>query len=70
VFILFLFALSAWSATLWPTIQIDDDIKPSIDGVIHEEEYDDRYSIEEVEIYVKNDDDFVYIGLSSPGVGW
>jgi hypothetical protein len=66
VFILFLFAFSAWSATLWPTIQTDDDSKPMIDGVIHE----DEYRIEEIEIYIKNDDDFIYIGLNSPGVGW
>jgi hypothetical protein len=70
IFILFLFSFSAWSATLWPTIQTDDDSKPMIDGVIIEDEYDDKYTIEEIEVYIKNDEDFIYIGLSSPGIGW
>jgi hypothetical protein len=70
IFILFLFAFSAWSATLWPTIQTDDNSKPIIDGVINEDEYDDQYVIEEVEIYIENDDDYIYIGLIGPGSGW
>ena len=70
IFILFLFAFSAWSATLWPTIKTDDDSKPTINGVINENEYEDKYSIEEVEVYIKNDEEYIYVGLRSPGIGW
>jgi hypothetical protein len=68
LFILFLFVLAAWSASLWPPI--DKVLNPIIDGVIDAEEYQTFQVLGDVGVYLYNDEVYVYIGLSSPGFGW
>ena len=70
LFVLVLFVVAAWSATLWPNIVVVDIPSPLVDGVIAEGEYTDAVILNEFEVYVFNDEEFVYIGLKSPGRGW
>ena len=69
IFIILLFVFAVWSATLWPPSETND-IKPVIDGVILEEEYPDVRALSGMKLYVYNDEEYAYIGLSSAGLGW
>ncbi len=70
LFIVSLFILAVFSATLWPEIDQGDNSMPVIDGVIDELEYFEFHKIGKMGLYFDNDNEFGYLALTSPGSGW
>ena len=58
LFILFLFVVAAWSATLWPILDKENSMEPVIDGIIEIGEYPVNYVFGDAKLYIYNNEYF------------
>jgi hypothetical protein len=69
-FVLSLFMIAIWSATLWPKSSNNQSNNPVVDGVITFDEYPNFRTLGSLQLYWFNDENDLYIGIVSPGHGW